>query len=218
MSGDEAALGLWLGVVASGLYHGLSPGMGWPLAVTAGLMERRDRAVLEALGPLALGHFAAIALALLPFAALSVLMDARREIQIGAGLLVIGFGAWKLLDRRHPRALARIPPTRLALWSFAMALAHGAGLMLVPIFLGLCASPDDGHAAHLAAVGPGAAATALGVTALHTLAMFAAGGAAAWLVYSRLGLAALTRGWLNLEAVWALSLIAAGASGLWLAL
>ena len=116
--------------------------MGWPLAVSAGLMERRSRALLAALWPLTAGHLLAILLVILPFALLVILVEWQRQIQIGAGLLVIGFGVFRLIDRRHPRGLARIPPTQLGLWSFAVAIAHGAGLMLVPSYLGLCRSAD----------------------------------------------------------------------------
>jgi hypothetical protein len=132
-----SAAGLWLAVVASGLYHGANPGMGWPLAVSAGLMERSPRALLAALWPLTIGHLLAMAVMILPFALLVTLVAWQQPIRIGASLLVIGFGVFRLVYRRHPRALARIPPTQLGLWSFAVATAHGAGLMLVPIYLGL---------------------------------------------------------------------------------
>jgi hypothetical protein len=139
---DWSPAWLWLMVIASGLYHGLNPGMGWPLAVSAGLMERSSRALVAALGPLATGHLLAMLLVILPFALLVALVEWQRQIQIGASLLVIGFGIFRLVDRRHPRTLARIPPTQLGLWSFAVAIAHGAGLMLVPIYLGLCRTGD----------------------------------------------------------------------------
>src|ERR1700748_1251946 len=140
---------LWAAIVASGLYHGINPGMGWPLAVAAGLMDKSPRALLAALWPLSIGHLAAMLVVLLPFALLLVLAQWQHQIQAGASLLVIGFGIWRLLNPRHPRLLARIRPNHLALWSFAVAIAHGAGLMLVPIYLGLCRAPDldAGHAA-----------------------------------------------------------------------
>src|SRR5215210_4343644 len=140
---------LWLAVVVSGLYHGVNPGMGWPLAVSAGLMERSSRALVAALWPLTVGHLVAMLGVLLPFSLLVALVQWQRQIQIGASLLVIGFGLFRFVDRRHPRVLARIRLTQLGLWSFAVAIAHGAGLMLVPIYLGLCgaADLDRGHAA-----------------------------------------------------------------------
>ena len=147
--GDWAPAGLWLAVIASGLYHGVNPGMGWPLAVSAGLMEKSPRALVAALGPLTAGHLLAMLLVILPFSLLVALVYWQRQIRIGASLLVIGFGIFRLVNRRHPRALARIRPTQLGLWSFAVAIAHGAGLMLVPIYLGLCraAGLDRGHEA-----------------------------------------------------------------------
>src|SRR5262249_8555521 len=137
------------GFVVSGLYHGLNPGMGWPLAVSAGLMERSSRALVAALWPLSIGHLLAMLLVLLPFALLVTLVEWQRQIQFSASLLVIGFGIFRFVNRRHPRVLTRIRSTQLGLWSFAVAIAHGAGLMLLPIYLGLCrvAELDKGHEA-----------------------------------------------------------------------
>lgn len=206
-------VGLWLAVVASGLYHGLNPAMGWPLAVSAGLMERRSRAVLAALGYLGGGHLLAMLVALVPFALLAALFAWRREVQLGASVLVIAFGACQLVRRRHPRALARIRPARLGLWSFAVAVAHGAGLMLVPIYLGLCrtAGSDRGLGATEALPIGGELGLALAVSAVHAAAMIAAGGLLAWLVYRHLGLKFVSRSWFNLDAAWAASLILVGA-------
>lgn len=120
----------------------------------------------------------------LPFALLATLVFWQREIQLVASLLVIGFGVYLLFQRRHVRVLARIPPTQLGLWSFVIAMAHGAGLMLVPIYLGLC-SPADMDIGHRAA-GTLISANlgmALLVSMVHTLSMFIAGGLLAWLVY-----------------------------------
>jgi hypothetical protein len=189
--------------------------MGWPLAVSAGLMEKSPHALFRALGPLWAGHLLAMLLVILPFALLVTLVEWQRPIQIGASLLVIGFGAFRLFNRRHPRALARIRPTQLGLWSFAVAIAHGAGLMLVPIYLGLCqaADLDTGHeaAARLIDTNLG---MALLVSVAHSAAMIAAGGCAAWLVYRYLGLKFVARSWFNLDAGWAVSLILVGAIAL----
>lgn len=210
MSGaDWTPAALWLAVVGMGLYHGVSPGMGWPLAVSAGLMEKSDRAVAAALWPLWLGHILAVLVILLPFAALLSLVEWQRQIQVGAGLLVIGFGTFRLIYRRHPRVLARIRPTQLGLWSFVVAIAHGAGLMLVPIYLGLCRAGDAGHAA-MSTLVSASLGTALLVSVVHSGAMIAAGGLSAWLVYRYLGLKLISRSWFNLEAIWAVSLILVG--------
>ena len=210
---DWAIAGLWLAVIASGLYHGVNPGMGWPLAVSAGMMEKSPRALVTALGALAGGHLLAMLLMILPFSLLVSLVYWQRQIRIGASLLVMGFGAFRLIDRRHPRALARIKPTQLGLWSFAAAIAHGAGLMLAPIYLGLCEA--DGLNRGAAAAGTLISANlgmAVLVSIVHTAAMIAAGGLCAWLVYRYLGHVA--RSWFNLDATWAATLILIGAISL----
>jgi len=189
--------------------------MGWPLAVSAGLMERSSRALVAALWPLSVGHLLAMLLVLLPFGLLVTLVEWQRQIQVSASLLVIGFGIFRLVNRRHPRALARIRPTQLGLWSFAVAIAHGAGLMLVPIYLGLCRAPDldKGHEAAGALIHANLGMAVL-ISVVHTLAMIAAGGFSAWLVYRYLGLKFVSRSWFNLDATWAVSLILIGALSL----
>ncbi|MDD9718237.1 hypothetical protein PVW48_15855 [Dinoroseobacter sp. PD6] len=211
MDALTTATALWGAVVASGLYHGINPGMGWPLAVSAALMDRTPGALFKALVALALGHLVAMVAVLFPFAVLMFLVDWQRQIQIGAACLVIGLGIYLLINRRHPRFLARVPPSRLALWSFLAAMAHGAGLMLVPIYLGICQTLDSdaGHAA-AATLMQGNLAIAASVAVAHTLAMTLAGGALALGVYHWLGLKFLSRSWFNLDVVWALSLILVG--------
>jgi hypothetical protein len=212
---DWTPISLWLAVAASGFYHGINPAMGWPLAVAAGMMEKRWPALLGALGYLAAGHLLAMLVVIVPFALLVVLVAWQRHIQIGASLLVIGFGVFLLLRPRHPRLLARIRPTQIALWSFAIAIAHGAGLMLVPIYLGLCRSSDidSGHAAAGYLINA-SLAMALAVGLVHSAAMVVSGGVLAGLVYRYLGLQFLSRAWLNLDAIWATSLVMVGAVSL----
>jgi hypothetical protein len=209
---------LWLAVLAFGLYHGLNPAMGWPLAVANGMTDRRAASVFATMLPLGGGHFLAIAVALVPFAWLGWYLEWSRAIRIGAGVAVLLFGVYKLLNRRHPRLLARIPPTRLAWWSFLMATAHGAGLMLVPFMLGLCVAPAPGHHAMMASLVSTNTGTAMLVAIVHTLATLVAGIGMAWIVYRYLGLRFLQRAWLNLDAVWGASLVLAGAAGIALAL
>ena len=212
---DWSPAWLWLAVVASGLYHGVNPGMGWPLAVSAGMIERSSQALAAALWPLTVGHLLAMLVVILPFALLLVIVEWQHQIQIGASLLVIGFGVFRLVNRRHPRVLARIRPTQLGLWSFAVAIAHGAGLMLVPIYLGLCraADLDTGHEAAGALINANLAMAVL-VSAVHSVAMIVAGGFLAWLVYRYLGLKFVSRSWFNLDATWAFSLVLVGALSL----
>jgi len=206
---------LWLAVVASGLYHGINPGMGWPLAVSAGLMEKNPRALFAALGVLAVGHIAATLSMLLPFALLIAVAEWRRPIQVAAALLVIGFGVFRLVRPRHPRAIARIPPTQLGLWTFAVAIAHGAGLMLVPIYLGLCQASDldSPHQAASTLVDANLGMAVL-VALVHSAAMIASGGLLAWAVYRYLGVRFVSKSWFNLDTVWAASLILVGAIAL----
>jgi hypothetical protein len=209
---------LWLTVAALGVYHGVNPAMGWPLAVANGMAARRARAVFATLLPLGGGHVMAVAVALAPFAWLSWYVEWSRAIRLAAGTLVLLFGAVKLVRPRHPRLLARIPPTRLAWWSFLMATAHGAGLMLAPFMLGLCTTAASGHGAAIDAVARASLGAALLVTIVHALASLLAGVGMAWVVYRYLDLRYLRRVWLNLDAVWAGSLMLAGAAGIALAL
>ena len=207
--------GLWLAVVASGFYHGVNPGMGWPLAVSAGLMGRGRRDVVAAMAALAAGHLVSMLVILLPFALMTALLNWQREIRISASAVVIAFGVFRLVNRRHPRALARIRPTQLALWSFAIATAHGAGLMLLPIYLGLCSSEklDIAHQASSILIAQNSA-TAVFVSLAHTFSMVTAGGVIALLVYGWFGLKFISTSWFNLDFVWAVSLILIGAIGL----
>ena len=204
-----------MAVVASGLYHGVNPGMGWPLAVSAGLMERSSRALVAALWPLTAGHLLAMLVVILPFALLVSLVQWQRQIQIGASLLVVGFGIFRFVNRRHPRVLARMRPTQLGLWSFVVAIAHGAGLMLVPIYLGLCRARDlnRGHEAAGALINANLGMAVL-VSVVHSVTMIAAGGILAWLVYRYLGLKFVSQSWFNLDATWASSLVLVGALSL----
>ena len=211
--------GLWLAVLASGLYHGLSPGMGWPLAVSAALFDGRRAALWPALLALWAGHLAAMLAVLLPFAALDWLIVHERALRVAAALVVIALGLWILLTRRHPRFLARVPPHRLALWSFLVAIAHGAALMLVPIYLGMDAG-GHGTGGHDAGThGRHGRSTVdlavpLAVAFVHSLAMLIAASAAAYAVHRWLGMSALRAGWINLEWLWAASLVIVGALSL----
>ena len=185
--------------------------MGWPLAVSAGLMEKSPRALVATLWPLTVGHLLAMLVVVLPFSLLIALVYWQRQIQIGASLLVIGFGIFRLINRRHPRVLARIRLTQLGLWSFTVAIAHGAGLMLVPIYLGLCraAGIDRGHEAVSVRIGADFG-MAVQVSVAHSVAMIVAGGLSAWLVYRYIGLKFVSRSWFNLDTTWAISLLFVG--------
>ena len=186
--------------------------MGWPLAVSAAMLEHKRLALVRAIAMLGIGHFLATALVLAPFALLTALVEWERPIRLVSGVFVFALGMWVMFTRRHPRFLARVAPQRLVFWSFLIALAHGAALMLVPIYLGLC-TVEAGDAGHLAAstLISGGAGEALTVAVVHTLAMVIGGGLCAAAVYLWLGLKVLSKAWLNLETVWAGSLMAVGA-------
>jgi hypothetical protein len=185
--------------------------MGWPLALCAGLMERSPRAVGAALWPLTAGHLLAMLLMLLPFSLLIALAEWRLQIQVGASAALIAFGAFRFISPGHPRVLARISPARLGFWSFAVAIAHGAGLMLVPMYLGLCRASDAGGGhEQIGALIDANLGMAVLVALVHTLAMVSAGGCLALLAYRYLGVKFVSRSWFNLDPVWAASLILMG--------
>jgi len=199
--------GLWLAVAGLGAYHGLNPGMGWLFAVALGLQRGRGWAVWGAMGPIALGHALSIALVAGAVGALGAYLPPRPLQALTAGLL-LAFGLLRLARPRHPRWVGmRVGWRGLALWSFLTATAHGAGLMLAPVLVGL--------ASLCGRLGPAGTGTGLAVAvALHTLAMLGTMALLAWLAYAVVGLAFLRRGWLNLDLFWGLALVAVGALGL----
>ncbi len=227
----------WLALLGLGAFHGINPGMGWLFAVALGLQEQRRGAVLRALLPIALGHALSIGVVVLAIGLLhDVLPEAWVRWPVGLGLT--GFGAYKLVRCRHPRWVGmRVSALDLTWWSFLMATAHGAGLMLAPVLLGWGASGDAsahaqhqghvmdhaGHAEHaqqvMAAMGEhaehaaGLASTpllGLAATAIHTLGYLLVMGVVAVVVYERVGLAILRKAWFNLDVVWAVALVVTG--------
>jgi hypothetical protein len=194
-----------------GAVHGLNPGMGWLFAVALGLQERRRAALWGALPPLAAGHAGAVLAALAAAALLGRALPLTAVEWIVGGML-IALGSLKLLRHRHPRGGMRVGPRDLALWSLAMATAHGAGLMVLPVVL---SAPASTHSAHLAGVAMAGVTAAGGVglwsaTALHSVGYLAATMLAAVVVYERLGVGVLRRVWVNLDLVWGAALIGTG--------
>jgi hypothetical protein len=211
----------WLALALLGAYHGLNPAMGWLFAVALGLQEQRRGAILQALPPIALGHAAAITLVVAAVLAAQVVVPLEVLRYVCAGALIF-FGLYKLLRRRHPRWVGmRVGFRDLTAWSFLMASAHGAGLMLVPVLLELSGTMQEmehraheahehwGHSVHLFLANPAALAD-LAAVGLHTLAMFAVMAAVALVVYEKLGVMILKRTWFNLDLLWAGTLVAAG--------
>jgi len=192
-----------------GAFHGLNPGMGWLFAVALGMQERSRSAVLRALLPLAAGHAAAVVVALALFETVRAVASPR-AVAVVSGAALVGFGLWHLLRRRHPRWVGmRLRPRELALWSFVMASAHGAGLMLLPVVNhgGAVAHPVTGLAAAVLVDASGTVAVA---AAVHTVGMLTMMAGVALLVYDHLGVAVLRRSWLNVDLVWWIALITAG--------
>ncbi len=191
----------WLLAAALGAYHGLNPAMGWLFAVALGLQEKRRSAVLAALVPIGLGHLGATGLAMGLLAGAGALLPLNL-LRVAAGLGLVAFGLYRLARPRHPvRVGFRVGFAGLATWSFLMASAHGAGLMLAPAALAL--PPHAGHAG--VAAGPAA-----GLTLVHGLAMFFTAGLTALVVYEWVGVEILRRAWVNTDLAWALVLVAAG--------
>jgi hypothetical protein len=199
---------LWL-MLLLGAYHGINPGMGWLFAVALGMQEQKGSAVARALVPIALGHALAIGSVVLAAAFLGIALP-QEAIRYFVAAVLFGLGILSLVRHHHPRWVRmRVGFRDLTFWSFLMASAHGAGLMVLPVLLPSrtvkAAGPMTCH--HLAGVGP---LTALLATALHTTAYLAVTGLIAWVVYNKSGLAILRKGWLNLNLVWAAALVVTG--------
>ena len=196
----------WLTLAGLGAFHGLNPAMGWLFAVALGMHRKSFATVLLALIPIALGHALAIAAVAALMAGAGLLIDPRL-LRIVCGVLLIGWAIyhWRYGHSHRVRIGMRAGFAGLALWSFLMASAHGAGLMLWPVLMPLCfpagvpAGAVDPFVPVLLGVG------------LHTLAMLAVTAAIAVTVYEWIGLAVLRRAWINLDLIWSLALVAAGA-------
>jgi hypothetical protein len=207
----------WLVLVGLGAFHGINPGMGWLFAVALGLQEKSQRAVRRALLPIALGHAMSIGVVVLAVGLLQAVLPEQVVRYLCAALLGV-FGLWRLVRARHPRWVGmRVSFRDLMLWSFLMASAHGAGLMLVPLLL-QWPVPDASHARLMAALWPQAAATSpvlvLAAVSVHTLSLFLVTSAVALLVYEKLGVAFLRHAWFNLDVLWAAALFIAGVMAL----
>jgi len=209
----------WLALAGLGAFHGINPAMGWLFAVALGLQRKSRAAVLWSLLPIAAGHALSVALVISAVNALRPFVDLV-ALQVGAAVALIAFGLYRLLARHRARVGMQVGIADLVLWSFLMATAHGAGLMLLPVLLGMPSGilhHDHVHMVEATAVG-GSAINVVAAVAVHTAAMLTVAGAIAIAVYEWVGLAFLRRGWINLDLVWVLALIGAGAILLVLAL
>ncbi len=199
----------WLVLLGLGAAHGVNPAMGWLFAVGLGLQKRDRGAVWRALGPLALGHAVAIA-SIVVIAALLGLVIPVPVLQLLTGALLIVGGFVQLVRHRHPRfGGMRMSARDLTIWSFLMASAHGAGLMVLPFVLR--AKDAHTHAAHAMHAGMSAAqSTALTATLVHAIGYLMVTGLLAVIVYEKVGLRILRTAWFNLNLFWAIALIATG--------
>jgi hypothetical protein len=195
----------WVTLFLLGAYHGINPAMGWLFAVALGLQKKSGRAVWESLAPIATGHVAAIAAVIL-VAVLAGTVVPVGVLRIAVAVILIGFGMYRIVSKSHPRfGGMQVGFRDLTVWSFLMACAHGAGLMLLPVLLGMSAV-GAGHESHISAF-PSVKMQLVAV-AIHTCGYLLLTGTIAWIVFSRLGVSVLRKAWLNLDFVWALALIA----------
>jgi hypothetical protein len=202
-SAADAAMS-WAAIVGSGVFHGINPAMGWLFATALGLQRGSRQALWAALPPLALGH--AVSVFAVTSSALAFGVLARTlHMQLALGALLIAWGIYHpLYGHRHRIAVGMTAGFGgLALWSAATATLHGAGLMLVPALMPLCANGAFGPAG--GPLGPAAAATLL-----HTAVATATSGILAFVAYQYVGLGVLRRGWINFDWLWSAALVAAG--------
>ncbi|NIT51331.1 MAG: hypothetical protein GWO41_00855 [candidate division Zixibacteria bacterium] len=210
----------WLVLLGLGAYHGINPGMGWLFAVALGMQEKKRRAVLDAIPPIALGHAISIAIVV----GILWLLEANvysTTVKIAAAVILIGFGLYRLIRSQHPKWVGmRVGFRDLTLWSFIMASAHGAGLMLIPVLLGMshghgrAGEMEAGaHTAHMSVIPADVFAGAISrfaAVGIHTLGYLVVAGLIALLVYEKFGLTLLRRAWFNLEYLWIGALMISG--------
>jgi hypothetical protein len=210
----------WLVVFALGLFHGLNPAMGWLFAVALGLQEQKRAAVLRALLPIALGHALSIGIVIAAVLVARISLP-HSTLKFGAAAILFAFGLYRLFRSRHPNWVGmRVGFGDLTLWSFIMASAHGAGLMLIPLFLkssgaplGTAPNPMGSHMHSGCGFGFGNVSSPFlltGSIAVHTFGYLLATGLVAMLVYEKLGVGLLRHAWFNIDLFWMVALIIAG--------
>ncbi len=201
---------LWL-MVLLGAYHGINPGMGWLFAVALGMQEQKGSAVARALVPIGVGHAVAIGIVVLAAALLGMALPLM-AIRYSVAALLVSLGIYSLVGHRHPRWVRMQVGFRdLTVWSFLMASAHGAGLMVLPVLLGSSTvEAADQMAGHHHVAAAGSPLVGMLATVVHTAAYLAVTGILAWVVYRKLGLALLRKTWFNFNLVWGAALVATG--------
>lgn len=212
--GELGTAALWL-MLLLGAYHGLNPAMGWLFAVALGMQEQKGTTVVRSLVPMALGH----AMAVGAVVALAMVLGVSLPLAVARGVvaaLLVGLGVFFLVKHWHPRWVRmRVGFADLTLWSFLMATAHGAGLMVVPaLWRGTSAEASvqmRGHANAMLNASAGTSPLAgLTATLVHTAGYLLVTGLIAWVVYTKVGLAILRKAWFNVDAAWGVALIATG--------
>jgi hypothetical protein len=194
---------IWV-LLGLGAFHGINPGMGWLFAVALGMQERRQSAVWRAMIPLTLGHALAIGAVVALVVAAGVVIPVA-WLKWPVALMLAGLGVYRLIRHRHPAGGGmRVGMAGLTLWSFLMATCHGAGLMVLPIFMTM--SPAMAHGGHIMN-----AANASAATLVHGLGYLIVTALIAWVVFAKLGLGMLRKAWFNIDLIWAVALIVTGA-------
>jgi hypothetical protein len=205
----------WLVVFGLGLFHGINPAMGWLFAVALGLQEQKRASVFRALPPMVLGHALSVGIIIAAVLLARVSLP-HLAVKIAAAGILFAFGFYRLFRSRHPNWVGmRVGFGDLTLWSFVMASAHGAGLMLVPFFLGAQEAHHvhhhDSHQMHAwAFTNFNAPSLLAGSVVVHTLGYLLTTVAVAILVYEKLGVAILRRAWFNIDLVWMVALMITG--------
>ena len=198
----------WGMLLFLGAFHGINPGMGWLFAVALGMQENRSAAVWRALVPIGIGHACAVAAAV-ALGVLAGIVLPLHVIRWPIAAILVMLGVQRLVRHRHPRyGSMRIGVVGLTIWSFLVATAHGAGLMVLPVWLRMSANAGD-HAAHLH--GSPDLASGLAATLVHSASYLLVTAAIAWIVFHKLGVGLLRKAWINLDFIWAVALIASGA-------
>jgi hypothetical protein len=190
----------WATLFLLGAYHGINPGMGWLFAVALGMQEHSSRAVLRSLVPITLGHALAIGVVVLIAGLIQAVLPLS-YVKIVVAVLLVSLGIYRVIRSRHFQwGGMRVGFLELTAWSFLIASAHGAGLMVLPVVLQMAPM----HHMH------GVGMTGVGATLVHTLGYLTVTAAVAMIVYQKVGLAILRKAWFNLDLVWAVALIATG--------
>jgi hypothetical protein len=202
----------WPAMVFLGAYHGINPGMGWLFAVALGLQQGSALGVWRALPPIVIGHALSIAVVLVAVAAMEIVVP-RGALHVVVATTLVAMGLFRLWRHRHPRfGGMQVGFADLTIWSFLMASAHGAGLMVLPFVMPAppVAAATHEHAHHIASASVNVATANAMATAVHTMAYFVVMSLVAWVVYRKLGLRLLRTAWFDMDRAWAAALVVTG--------